>query len=291
MRNPVSFRNRIRCLNQPCSLLIEKHTPIITTVIGIVIIHPDSYHTATPNERIPFNSGDTVRNRHAGQAGAIAECIFTNTGNAVRYIHTCQAGAISEHIFPNAGDAIWDIHACQAATKIEYSITNAGNGVGDNQTGQAVAFSECATTYTGNTVRDGNFDQAATCIKRTTANTGNAVGDEHIGQATAKRECRTTNRSNFCTLIISRNYNIGIGAGTDSYNSPCSILILGVLKSYGVDKLFRLAWFIRINRIILTGSRYANISIVASRLGKLTATNGRLFLTRSKRETENQCYK
>ena len=107
--------------------------------------------TGARKERIPPDTGDTVRYRDAGQTGTAPERLVSNPGDAVGNRDAGQAGAVSERIVSDAGNAVGDRDADQAVTGRKRLASNAGEAVRECDARKAPTEKERLASNAGDT--------------------------------------------------------------------------------------------------------------------------------------------
>jgi len=116
-------------------------------------------------KKLPYDIGDTVGDRDAGQVGAERESMV-----------------------PDAGDAGGDCDVGQAGAVIERSASDADDAGGDRNPGQAPAVTEPALPNAGDAGPNRNVGQAGAEVESPLPDAGDTVGDRDVGQVGAGTE-------------------------------------------------------------------------------------------------------
>ena len=127
------------------------------------------------------DGGDAVGNCDVGQA-TIFERTAPDSGNTIWERHAGQARAPAERSTPDVGNAVWDRQAVQTDAKIERRLLDASNAIGDGDVGKAVAACKRAGPNGGHTVGYRHAGQEFALPERLVLDVGDAVGDRDAGE-------------------------------------------------------------------------------------------------------------
>ena len=83
-------------------------------------------------KKLPYDIGDTVGDRDAGQVSAERESMVPDAGDAGGNCDVGQAGAVIERSASDADDAGGDRNAGEAPAVTEPALPNAGDAAGNN---------------------------------------------------------------------------------------------------------------------------------------------------------------
>ena len=179
---------------------------------------------ATP-EREFADARHAVRNGDAGQTGALIERHTADVRHAFRNHNAGQAAAIAERPVTDALHAIRNGDTGQVAATVECMVADALHAVGNHNAGQAGATAERTIADARHAVRNGDAGQTGTTVERMAADALHAVGDHNAGQAGAIVERHRADSRDLLPVIDRRDFDVGVGAGSDSENSAGPVFV------------------------------------------------------------------
>ena len=129
--------------------------------------------------------------------------------DAIAHSNGLKARATPEHKRAYARHAVWDGDARQAFASLERPIANARH-----------------------TVRNGDAGQTGAIVERMDADARNAVGDHNAGQVAATAERHRADSRDLLPVIDRRDFDVGVGAGSDSENAAGSVSVGHELQTF-----------------------------------------------------------
>lgn len=192
----------------------------------------DVRQARTPGERGIANGHHAARYCDVCQAITFGKRKITDFGYAVRDRDAGQTAAIVERAFSDFFQSIWQVNIYKRRAFGKRITSDLGYVLRDRDADQATAIFERLLTNDRNAFRYRNAGQTIATAERKVANQRHAVRNSDAGQISAIEERLIADDRDLLPVIDRRDFDVGVGAGSDSGNRTGSVSVGHELQTF-----------------------------------------------------------
>ena len=196
------------------------------------IAHSNALKACATLERTFANARDTVGNRDAGQAYATRERIITDRRGTVGNCDTRKTLATPERISADTRHAVRDRYAHKAAATEECSPADARYTISYRDVHKVAAIIERFRADVRHAIRNCDARKAYAIRERKTTDRYDAVRNCDTRKTLATPERISADRRDDLSVVDRRDFDVGVGAGSDSGNRTGSVSVGNELQPF-----------------------------------------------------------
>ena len=173
-----------------------------------------------------------LRNCDVRQARTARERAFSNGHHAARYCDVCQAITFCKRKMADSVYAVRDRDAGQTAAIVERAVSDFFQVIWQVNIYKRRAFGKRITSDFGYSIWKHDAGQAAATVERKRINEHHAFRYRNARQAIAIKKRTVADALNFLPVIDRRDFDIDVGASSDSGNRTGSVSVGHELQTF-----------------------------------------------------------